>query len=121
MGVSGVERLAQSVKEWPDREDRNWCARFGYQVIERRGTGGGLFRLLYTRFLREAGETFGDRDLATLAPLGDIAASAWTALALQLKAASEGSSEELRRAPALAQAAAEAERALWTSAAAIQP
>ena len=36
-------------------EDWQWCARFGYQVIERRGTGGGNFRLMYSRFLAEAG------------------------------------------------------------------
>ena len=35
-------------------EDWQWCARFGYQVIERRGTGGGAFRLMYSRFLEEA-------------------------------------------------------------------
>ena len=36
-------------------EDWQWCARFCYQVIERRGTGGGNFRLMYSRFLDEAG------------------------------------------------------------------
>ena len=36
-------------------EDWQWCARFGYQVIERRGTGGGNFRLMYSRFLAEVG------------------------------------------------------------------
>jgi hypothetical protein len=120
-GVAGVERLARSIARWPEREDRSWCARFGYQVIERRGTGGGLFRKLYTSFLREAGETFRDPELAALAPLGDAAATAWTVLALQLKAASEGSVDELQRAQPLAEAAAEAERALWTAAAAIRP
>ena len=42
--------------EWPSRfDDWQWCARFCYQVIERRGTGGGNFRLMYSRFLEEAG------------------------------------------------------------------
>ncbi len=41
---------------WPDAtEDWQWCARFNYQVIERRGTGGGNFRRMYARFLEEAG------------------------------------------------------------------
>ena len=31
-------------------EDWRWCARFGYQVIERRGTGGGAFRLMTRAF-----------------------------------------------------------------------
>ena len=36
-------------------EDWQWSSRFCYQVIERRGTGGGNFRLMYSRFLAEAG------------------------------------------------------------------
>ena len=45
---------------WPEQvEDWQWCARFCYQVIERRGTGGGNFRLMYSRFLDEAGRERG--------------------------------------------------------------
>ena len=62
-------------------EDWQWCARFAYQVIERRGTGGGCFRLMYSRFLEEAG-----RDEA---PLAAEAAARWTELAEAFKAASE--------------------------------
>ena len=55
-GIPAVRRLAAEAQRWPhDAEDWKWCARFGYQVIERRGTGGGNFRLMYSRFLEEAG------------------------------------------------------------------
>ncbi len=48
------DRLAAEAGSWPEvAEDWQWCARFGYQVIERRGTGGGAFRLMYSRFLEE--------------------------------------------------------------------
>ena len=57
-GVSGLERFAAEVPRWHelarDEADRAWCFRFAYQCIERRGTGGGNFRLLYARFLDEA-------------------------------------------------------------------
>ena len=57
-GVSGLERFAAEVPRWHelarDEADRAWCFRFAYQCIERRGTGGGNFRLLYARFLAEA-------------------------------------------------------------------
>lgn len=57
-GVSALERFAAALPGWPARAggeaDRAWCFRFASQVIEKRGTGGGLFRLLYAAFLREA-------------------------------------------------------------------
>jgi hypothetical protein len=57
-GVSGMERFAAEVPRWHelarDEADRAWCFRFAYQCIEKRGTGGGNFRLLYARFLAEA-------------------------------------------------------------------
>ncbi|MFL5892888.1 MAG: BtrH N-terminal domain-containing protein [Solirubrobacterales bacterium] len=81
-GLPALRRFAAEVGDWPEAaEDWRWCARFLYQVIERRGTGGGNFRLMYSRFLEEAGY-----EQATLA--GD-AAAAWTALAAAAQAASE--------------------------------
>jgi hypothetical protein len=110
-GVPALERLAAEAGSWPEAvEDWQWCARFAYQVIERRGTGGGCFRLMYARFLEEAG-----RDEA---PLAAAAAARWSELAEAFKAASE--SEEPR--PELwravgdgAERVLEAERRLWTS------
>ena len=55
-GLPALRRLAAEAGAWPEAaEDWQWCARFAYQVIERRGTGGGNFRLMYSRFLAEAG------------------------------------------------------------------
>jgi Zn-dependent M32 family carboxypeptidase len=58
-------------------------------VIEKRGTGGGAFRLLYSRFLAEAAIL--DPDLTRIAPADEMKAiaAAWTELALALKEASE--------------------------------
>ena len=59
-GLDAVRRLAAEAGSWPEAaEDWQWCARFGYQVIERRGTGGGAFRPMYSRFLAEAGRARG--------------------------------------------------------------
>ncbi|HET9677745.1 MAG TPA: BtrH N-terminal domain-containing protein [Solirubrobacterales bacterium] len=110
-GVPALERLAEEAGSWPEAvEDWEWCARFGYQVIERRGTGGGCFRLMYSRFLEEAG-----RDEA---PLAAEAAARWTQLAEAFKAASENEEPqpELWRAVGEgADAVLEAERRLWTT------
>ena len=81
-GLDAVRRLAEEAGSWPEvAADWQWCARFGYQVIERRGTGGGAFRLMYSRFLEEAGRPE--------APLATAAAAAWTDLAEAFHAASE--------------------------------
>ncbi len=52
-GVAGLRTLADDLVDWEQADDLSWSARFGYQVIERRGTGGGNFRRLYAGFLEE--------------------------------------------------------------------
>jgi hypothetical protein len=110
-GLDAVRRLAAEAGSWPEAaEDWQWCARFGYQVIERRGTGGGAFRLMYSRFLEEAGRPE--------APLAAAAAAAWTELAAAFHAASEEDDPEpnlWRRIDAAANRVAAAEKRLWTS------
>ena len=58
VGISALERFASDMPRWHelarDEADRAWCFRFAFQCIEKRGTGGGNFRLLYARFLAEA-------------------------------------------------------------------
>lgn len=108
-GLDAVRRLAAEAGAWPEvAEDWQWCARFGYQVIERRGTGGGAFRLMYSRFLEEAGRP--------QAPLAADAAAAWTGLAGAFHAASERDDPEpdlWRQIDAAAKRVADAEQQLW--------
>jgi len=110
-GLDAVRRLAAEAGSWPEvAEDWQWCARFGYQVIERRGTGGGAFRLMYSRFLEEAGRPE--------APLAAEAAGAWTDLAGRFHAASEHEEPDpalWRQIDTAANRVAEAEERLWTS------
>ncbi len=109
-GVPALERLAAEAGSWPEAvADWQWCARFAYQVIERRGTGGGCFRLMYSRFLAEAGREE--------APLAAEAAARWSELAEAFKAASENEEPEPRLWQAVdagAKGVLEAERRLWT-------
>jgi hypothetical protein len=108
-GLGAVRRLAAEAGSWPEvAEDWQWCARFGYQVIERRGTGGGAFRLMYSRFLEEAGRPE--------APLAADAAAAWTELAEAFRAASEREEPDpalWRRIDVAANDVAGAEERLW--------
>ncbi len=110
-GLPAVRRLAAEIGSWPrDASDWQWCARFGYQVIEKRGTGGGNFRLMYARFLEEAGYEE--------ARLAAEAAERWTALSGALLEASESElagAEVWRGIGAAAAACADAEERLWSA------
>ncbi len=108
-GLPALRRFAAEVGEWPGAiEDWRWSARFCYQVIERRGTGGGAFRLMYSRFLAELGR--GE------AALAELAAARWSELAALLLAASEVGTPEPELWEPIAAAAArvlESEESLW--------
>ena len=110
-GLGAVRRFAAEAGSWPEAaEDWQWCARFGYKVIERRGTGGGAFRLMYSRFLEEAGRPE--------APLATDAAAAWTELAADFRAASESDAPDpalWSEIDAAANRVADAEDRLWDS------
>jgi hypothetical protein len=108
-GLPALSRFASEVGGWPEAaEDWQWCARFLYQVIERRGTGGGNFRKMYSRFLEEAG--YEESGLAAEASEG------WTALALAARDASEPEEPNPEHWRALSERAAkvlDAEERLW--------
>jgi hypothetical protein len=109
-GMPALRRFSAEVASWPETvEDWRWCARFNYQVIERRGTGGGNFRAMYSRFLAEVGRE-------SSAELAAKAAGRWTELATALFEASEQERPEpgvWSRAGVCADAVLEAEQRLW--------
>jgi hypothetical protein len=78
-------------------------------VVERRGTGGGNFRRMYSRFLEEAGYEE--------SALAHDAADSWTALAIAAREASEPEEADPKQWEALGAEATrvlEAEELLWT-------
>lgn len=102
-GLSALHALAGDLARWVEAPDWSWCARFAYQCVEKRGTGGGNFRRIYRAFLEEAGAP------PALVSLMGACADAWTALATELKRVSDLAAPDFDRSAALAAAVAEAE------------
>ena len=88
-GIPALRTLADELPGWTDLGDWSWAARFGYQVVIKRGAGGSFFRSLYADFLREAAGHL--PELADTLPAGRMEAIAarWRDLALLLKEQSE--------------------------------
>ncbi len=83
--IMGMELLAEDFENWADAPDWAACAKFGYQNIEVRGTGGGFFRRMYAQFLREA-EAMDERlRTARLADAMEEIANEWSEFAQLLK------------------------------------
>lgn len=76
-GLSGLRAMASSLPGWADAPDLAWCCRYAYQMIERRGTGGGAFRLLYAAFLRQARALLPDLPVAAVSAM-ERASALWT-------------------------------------------
>jgi hypothetical protein len=96
-GLRALRAWQAELAAWPDFDDWQWTARLAYQVIEKRGTGGGGFRLMYREFLDRA-RTYlpGVITREWIGRMAD-AARAWTDLAEALKTASEKSTPDFSR------------------------
>jgi hypothetical protein len=53
-GFEAMSRAINDIPRWADDNDWLWHARFAYQSIEKRGTGGAGLRLIQADFLNEA-------------------------------------------------------------------
>lgn len=88
-GVSALETWLADLGRWETTGDWRWTTRFAYQVIEKRGTGGGGFRKMYAEFLEEAVHYDAGILLHRLPVLMRASEKKWSELAECLKSASE--------------------------------
>ncbi len=88
-GIPAMRDLADEFASWADIGDWSWAARFGYQIVIKRGAGGSFFRTLYSAFLRESESTLPAIRDAKLADRMDRIATRWCDLAETLKQQSE--------------------------------
>lgn len=92
MGVAGMRTAAARLCQWPAQFDEPTlrAALFNiYVYIEIGGTGGGLFRYLYSRFLNEAAALTGNTRLREASQRVYACAEQWRTLALPLAQAFE--------------------------------
>lgn len=85
-GMPGLDLFREEVAGWRDLDDAEWCYRFAYQCIEKRGTGGAMFRNLYRKFLSEAADYVPEILQFQLPVSMSRNADAWSTLATYLKA-----------------------------------
>src|SRR3989304_5874148 len=83
------EWINEELPSWAEALDWRWCVRFAYQVIEKRGTGGGGFRWLYRDFLREAEEIIPALKEFKLSEKMDLIGNNWSEMSTLLKEISE--------------------------------
>jgi len=111
LGIKGIRHFAEQVIRWPDiihgtvYDPINFKTEIpmlkltlflAYVFIEEAGTGGGLFRRIYSRFLREASHVLNEKILSEASDLTTKSADIWTKVANILLTASEAQQDKVK-------------------------
>lgn len=87
MSLEAMEALVREMPNFAKAPDANWVAKWTYQIVERRGTGGGGFRQLFAQYLSGLKEEIPQVDEA--AQLMSQSAAHWSEMAETMKVASD--------------------------------
>ena len=122
LGVAGIRKAASEIPRWTRLTD-GWGmpeALFNLYVFESEvgGSGGGLFRFMFSRFLREAHAMGCGDELGHVADAFHAIAEDWDRIGLTCKAASESAAPEqaLDGVGAAVEAVADREEVAWRAA-----
>jgi hypothetical protein len=95
IGVKGIRKTAKMVPQWPQKLDEDglrWALFNTWMFISPAGgTGGGIFRYMFSRFLREAAGITGDPRLEQSADEFERIGDSWEELGEWCRRASEAS------------------------------
>ncbi len=85
IGVQGIRKAAKKVMEWPklmSDDELSWSCFNTYIFIDAEGgTGGGIFRYMYGRFLEEAAGIMGIKGLAQIGEEMRVIGDKWQEVA----------------------------------------
>ena len=93
LGVKGIRKAADQTRNWPlildDAALRRTCFNTALFIDHRGGTGGGIFRYMYARFLVEAAAICNDPRFEDLAPELEAIGDRWESVAVVFAQAAE--------------------------------
>ncbi|HUS85195.1 MAG TPA: BtrH N-terminal domain-containing protein [Anaerolineales bacterium] len=100
LGVRGIRKAAKKTLKWPEVADeevlRWWCFNTFIFIDAAGGTGGGLFRYMYARFLDEAAEILGEDELSEIGEDLRSIGDKWQMVAEIFRSASESENPAAR-------------------------
>ncbi len=120
LGVKGIRKAAKRVLKWPDIMDVDgirWACFNNFIFIDATGgTGGGIFRYMYGRFLEESADITGDGRLAEIGKDMRSIGNLWQEVAGIFKRGSEMSTpgDVLAETTAPLMELADMEESAWT-------
>jgi hypothetical protein len=93
VGVKGIRKAAKRILKWPDGMDAEalrWACFNGFIFVDATGgTGGGIFRYMYGRYLKEAAQITGLEELSEIGDEFKKLGDRWQDVAALFKQASE--------------------------------
>jgi hypothetical protein len=120
LGVRGIRKTAEMLRRWPSTLGAELlpeaCFNSHLMIDAVGGTGGGLFRYMYARFLGEAARIIGDPALPAIGDQFQLAGHRWQEVAALFLAAHRAANpaSPLAEIPPLLHAIADVEEAAWT-------
>ena len=125
LGVKGIRKARAETLQWPKVLEpvalRRTCSNVALFIDARGGTGGGIFRYMYARFLGEAAAITGEPRLAAVATDLTAIGDRWEEVAkgFSRAAAAKDPADLLREATAPMAEIADREEEFWKRLAAV--